>query len=86
METDCNVAHITTTDISCYLPQHAANIVEQTRLKEHIIPRAQTKLSYIERSVVVKPVDTQINWFFGLTEKSGIDLPVYIILGFPNRY
>ena len=60
-------------------------IPQQTFLKEHFTSRAPTQLSYIERSVGVKHVDTHFVWFLNLWEKSGFDVPIHSILGSQNN-
>ena len=60
---DGNREHITLNDISWYVPHNTSNSPLQTLLREHIISRARTQLSYIGRSVGGKPVVAQFNWF-----------------------
>ena len=69
-----NGAHITTRDISYFLPHFTPNIRNQTFLGSYFISGASTQLSIIERFVSVKPVDTQFNWFFHLGVTSGNDI------------
>ena len=61
------------------------SVFQQTLVREQIISRAPTHLSYIERSVSVKNVDAQKGWFFGLRVKSSKDVPIYVMVGFQNR-
>ena len=41
-----------------------------------------TELRYIERSVFMKEVNTQSFWVFELGTHEGINVPIYIIVGF----
>ena len=78
---NANVIDINVKDFSWYVPHFTPNIAQQTLLSKHIFSRVPTELSYIDRSVGVKRLDAQSNWFFALGVKGGIDVPRNVIIG-----
>ena len=54
-------------------------------LREHFFPWAPTQKCYIEWSVSVEGVDSQISWFLYREVKNGIDVPIYVILVFQKQ-
>ena len=48
----------------------------------HIVSKAATELSYIKKSSYINDVTTENNWTFELGVGDGIDIPVYVIVGF----
>ena len=75
-----NVAQITINNISWKIPHYTPNIPQQTLIRGHIVSRDPTQLSYIERSVGVKPVDKQCSSFFDFKVQGEIDVPIFILL------
>ena len=71
-------------DLSLYLPHYTSNTSNQKLLLGHIVSRAATELSYIERSSYMKDVTTKNNWTFELGV-DGIDIPIHVIVGFTQR-
>ena len=51
----------------------------------HIVSKAATELSHIERSSYMNNVTTENNWTFECGEGDGIDLSIYVIVGFMQR-
>ena len=47
-----------------------------------IVNKKPTEIRYVERSVFVKEVKTQIFWTFELGTQEGINVPIWIIVGF----
>ena len=47
--------------------------------------KTPTELTYIKRSSYMKNVTTENNWTFGPVVGDGIDVPVYVIVGFMQR-
>ena len=52
---------------------------------DHIVSRAATELTYIRRSLYTKDVTAENNWTFELGVKSGIDVPIYLKIGFMQK-
>ena len=48
----------------------------------HIVPKAATELSYVNRSLFIKDVTTENNWTFELVMGGGNDIPIKILVGF----
>ena len=48
----------------------------------HIVSKAPTELSYIKRSSYMNDVTTENNWTFDLGVGDGIDIPVFLLVGF----
>ena len=51
----------------------------------HIVTKAATELSYFERSSYMNNVATENNWTFEFGEGDGIDISIYVIVGFMQR-
>ena len=71
--------------ISWYVPHYTSSISNQKLMLGHIVSKAPTELSYIERSSYMKDVTTENNWTFELGVGHGIDVPIYVIVGFMQR-
>ena len=52
---------------------------------DHVVSKTPAELSYIIRSSYMKDVTTENNWNFELGVGDGIDIPVYVIVGFMRR-
>ena len=52
----------------------------------HIVSKTPTELTYIKQSSYMKDVTTGNKWTFELGIGDGIDIPVYIIVGFMQRH
>ena len=68
--------------IEWYVPHYTASMSQQASLSNQIVNRIPTELQYIERSVFMKEVNTQNLWNFKLGTQKGINVPIWIILGF----
>ena len=54
---------------------------------EHFVSRAATELTYKKRRLsYTKGVTTEQFWNFELGVQSGIDFPIYVTIGFMQRY
>ena len=71
--------------IEWYVPHFTASMSQQTILSNQIVNKIPTELNYIERSVFMKEVNTQNLWNFELGTQEGINIPVWIIIGFQQR-
>ena len=76
---------VTMEDLSWFVPQYTLSISNQKLLLGHISSKAPTKLSYIKRSSYMKDVTTESNWTFELGIGDGIDILIYVIVGFMQR-
>ena len=57
----------------------------QKLMMENIISKAPTELTYIKRSSFMKDITTENNWTFERGVGKGIDIPIYIVVGFMQR-
>ena len=71
--------------IECYVPHYTASMSQQAVLSDQIVNSIPTELQYIERSVFMKEVNTQNLWNFELGTQEGIDVPIWIIIGFQQQ-
>ena len=68
--------------IEWFVPHYTASLKEQGILMKQITDKIPTELRYVERSVFMKEVSTQNLWSFELGTKEGINVPLWIIVGF----
>ena len=71
--------------IEWYVPHYTASMSQQTVLSNQIVNKIPTELQYIERSVFMTEVNTQNLWNFELGTQEGINVPIWIIIGFQQR-
>ena len=71
--------------IEWYVPHYTARMSQQAVLSNQIVNKIPTELQYIERSVFMKEVNTQNLWNFELGTQEGINVPIWIILGFQQQ-
>ena len=67
------------------VPHYTASMSQQALLSNQIVNKMPTELNYIERSVFMKEVNTQNLWNFELGTQEGINLPIWIIIGFQQQ-
>ena len=48
----------------------------------HVVSKTPTELAHIKRSSYKKDVTDENNWIFELGVGDGIDIPIYVIVGF----
>ena len=72
-------------DISWYVPQYTLSISNQKLMLGHIVSKAPTYLTYIKSSCHMKDVTAENNWTFELGVGDGVDIPIYVIVGFMQR-
>ena len=65
-----------------YVPHFKASVKEQNLLMKQIIDKIPTELRYVERSVFMKEVNTQNLWSFELGTQEGINVRIWIFVGF----
>ena len=73
---------IKTSSIGWYVPHYTASVKEQNILLNQIMDKIPTDRRYVERSVFKKKVNTQNLWTFELGTQDGINVPIWIIVGF----
>ena len=71
--------------IERYIPHYTASMSQKALLSNQIVNRIPTELQYVERSVFMKEVNTQNLWNFELGTQEGINLPIWIIIGFQQH-
>ena len=71
--------------IEWYVPFYTASLKEQGILMKQITDKIPTELRYVERSVFMKEVNTQNPWSFELGTEEGVNVPIWIIVGFQQR-
>ena len=71
--------------IEWYVPHYTASASQQVVLSKQIVDRLATELNYVERSVFMKEVNTQNLWNFELGTQEGINVPIWIIIGFQQQ-
>ena len=71
--------------IEWYVPHYTPSLSQQTVLSNQIVNKIPTELQYIERSVFMKEVNTQNLWNCELGTQEGINVPIWIIIGFQQQ-
>ena len=79
-----DAAKIVVKDISWYIPHYVPNLENQQLLLNQILNKDPTELTYIERTVFRKDVNTNNNWTFELGN-IGESTPTFVIVGFQAR-
>ena len=80
-----NAAQVKIIATERYLPHYTPSIQQQAILSKQILNKTPTELKYVERSVFMKEVDTPNFWTFELGTQEGINLPIWIFVGFKQR-
>ena len=76
------IGKIKINSIEWYVPHYTASLKEQGILMNQITDKIPTELQYVERSVFMKEVNTQSLWSFELGTQEGVNVPIWIIVGF----
>ena len=80
-----NNAKIKINAIECYVPHFTPSIPQLAMLSKQILNKVPTELQYVERSVFMKKVNTQNLWTFELGTQEGVNVLIWIIIGFQQR-
>ena len=72
-------------DISLCVAQNTPNISNQKLMLGHLVSKAATELSFTKRSSFTKDVATENNWTLELGVGDGIDIHIYVKVGFMER-
>ena len=77
-----NNAKIKINSIDWYVPHYTPSLAQEKIIMDQIEKKMPTEVWYIERSVLMKEVNTQNLWTFELGTQEGINVPIRIIVGF----
>ena len=67
------------------MPHYTHSIPQQTILYEQILSKTPTEIQCVERCVYMKEVNTQNLRTSELGTQEGINIPIWIIVGFQQR-
>ena len=71
--------------IEWYGPHYNPSIPHQAILSREILSKIPTELQCVERSIFMEEVKTRNLWSFELGTQEGVNVPIWIILGFQQR-
>ena len=71
--------------IEWYVPHYTPSMQQKSILSKQIINKTPTESNYPERSVFMKEVNTQFFWTFELGTQEGINIPIWIFVGFQQN-
>ena len=80
-----NLGRIKINGIEWYVPQYTPSIQQQSILSKQIINKTPTEIKYPERSVFMEEVNTQNFWTIKLGTQEGINIPIWIFIGFQQN-
>ena len=80
-----NKAKIKDRGIKWYIPHYTASIPQQAMLSKQILSTTPKEFQYVERSVFMKEVKIQKWWAFELGTEEGINVPIWMFVGFQQR-
>ena len=67
------------------VPQYTPSLKQQTILMNQIVSNVPTELHYVERSVYMQEVKNRKLWQFHLGTEEGLNMPIFIIIGFQQQ-
>ena len=79
-----NTAKIKINSIDWYVPPCTPSLAQEKNLLDQIVKKMPTELWYIERFAFMKEVNTQNLWTFELGTQEGVNVPIWIIVGFQH--
>ena len=77
-----NNAQIKINSIHWYVPNYTPSLSQEKILLSQIVNKKTTELRNVERFVFMKEINTQKLWTFELGTQEGINVPIWIIVGF----
>ena len=80
-----NLGRVKNNAIEWYVPHYTPSIQQQSILSKQILNKTPTEIKYPERSVFMKEVNTQNFWTFELGTQEGINIPIWIFVGFQQN-
>ena len=72
-------------DIGWYIPHYVPSLENQQFVMDQILNKDPTELSYTERIIFRKDVNTNSNWTFELGNSNNESCPTFVIVGFQAR-
>ena len=75
-------AKIKINSIDWYVPHFTPNLPQQNILMKEIVNKIPTELRYVERSVLLKKLITQILWISEWGTQEGINFLIWMFIGF----
>ena len=82
--TIADVAKLTINDISLYVSHYTPSVENQTLVTNVVLNKEPITMGYVERKVFTKQVNTNSSWNFELGVEAGMQLPIYVIVGFQS--
>ena len=80
-----NNGKIKINSLDWYVPYYLPSLEEYGKLMNQIMKETPTNLLYPERSVLLKGVNTQNLWTFELGTQEGINVPIWVYVGFQQN-
>ena len=80
-----DAAKVVIKDIGWYIPHYVPNLENQQFVMDQILNKDPTELSYTERIIFRKDVNTNSNWTFELGNSNNESCPTFVIVGFQAR-
>ena len=80
-----NKGKIKMNGLDWYVPHYTTSVEKYDKLLNQIKKKTPTNLHYPERSVFMKEVNTHILWTFELRTQEGINVPIWIYVGFQQN-
>ena len=84
-DTAINIGKISISANEWYVSHYTPSISEQAILSNRILSTLPTELHYVKRSVLIKEVQTQNFWTFEIGTQEGINVRIWISVGFEQR-
>ena len=78
-------ARIKIDHIHWYAGHYIPSFQQQSLLSQQLLSKTLTELRYIERSVFMKEVNNQNLWNFELGSREGMNVPLWIVIGFQQQ-
>ena len=82
---ETTIGKIKINSIEWYGPHSTASLKEQGTKMKQIRDKTPTDIRYVEGFVSMKEVNTQNLWSFELGTQEGVNVPIWIIIGFTQR-
>ena len=80
-----NDAKIKINSIEWLIPQYIPSVKQQTILMDQVVKKIPTDLHYVERSVFLQEVKNWKTWQFQIGVEEGINITIFIIIGFQQQ-
>ena len=80
-----NLGRIKINGIEWYVPHYTPSMQQKSIIFKQITNKTPTEIKYPERFVFMKEVNTQNFWTFELGTQEGINIPIWIFIGFQQN-